>query len=152
MRGNGVRRQRNRCARLDARSAAATRLGRPTRGVVFTLDSRGADPRAFWGGYAASKGALATLAATVADEWENRANLRINAVVPGPVRSPLRARTHPGGELHLLPPIESLVPLYLHLLGAQAKAESGALIDARAWLAGQPASRPLVSSSITGDP
>ena len=33
------------------------------------------------------------------------------------------------------------MPLYLHLLGGQPKAESGALIDAQAWLAGQPASR-----------
>jgi len=124
----------------------------PDASVVFTLDARGIDPRAFWGAYASSKAALAALAATLADEWENRTNLRINAVVPGPIRSPLRARTHPGEEMNSLPPVEALVPLYLHLLGAQAKAESGALIDARAWLAGQPATRPLVSSSTTARP
>src|SRR5207245_10044932 len=62
----------------------------PDAGVVFTLDTRGIDPRAFWGAYASSKAALAALAATLADEWENRTNLRINAVVPGPIRSPLR--------------------------------------------------------------
>ena len=120
--------------------------------VVVTLDARGMDPRAFWGAYAASKAGLAALAATLADEWENRANLRINAIVPGPLRSPLRARTHPGEEPTSLPPVEALVPLYLHVLGAQAKSESGALIDARAWLARQPASRPLVSSSTTSRP
>jgi hypothetical protein len=71
------------------------------------------------------------------------------------VRSPLRTRTHPGEEVTSLPPVEALVPLYLHLLGAQEKADSGMLIDARAWLAGQPASRPLVaapSSSTIGRP
>jgi len=120
--------------------------------VVFTLDSRGIEPHAFWGAYAASKAALAALAAIVADEWETRANLRVNAVVPGPVRSPLRARTHPGEQTALLPPVESLVPLYLHLLCAQTKVESGSLIDARAWLAGHPATRPLVSSSTTARP
>ena len=31
---------------------------------------------------------------------------------------------------------EALVPLYLHLLAGQSKAESGALLDAQAWLAG----------------
>ena len=124
----------------------------PDACVVFTLDTRGIEPHAFWGGYASSKAALAALAATLADEWENRASLRVNAVVPGPVRSPLRTRTHPGEDANSLPSIEALVPLYLHLLGAQAKAESGALIDARAWLAGQPSSRPLVSSSTTGRP
>jgi hypothetical protein len=28
------------------------------------------------------------------------------------------------------------VPLYLHLIAGQTKSESGALIDAQAWLAG----------------
>ncbi len=116
----------------------------PDASVVFTLDSRGADPRAFWGAYAASKAALGALAATLADEWENRANLRVNAVVPGPIGSPLRMLTHPGEDKAALPPPAALVPLYLQLLGAQPKAESGVRIDAQAWLAGQAASAPLV--------
>lgn len=131
------------------RAAMPLLAAAPDASVVFTLDARGIEPKAFWGGYAASKAALAALATTLADEWEERANLRVNAVVPGPVRSPLRARTHPGEDPSTLPPVEALVPLYLHLLGAQAKPESGVLIDAQAWLAGQPASRPLVSSSRT---
>ncbi len=128
------------------RAALPLLAAAPDASVVFTLDSRGIDPRAFWGAYASSKAALAALATTLSDEWEARANLRINAVVPGPMRSPLRVRTHPGEDATALPPIAALVPLYLHLLGAQDKSESGALIDGRAWLAGHPASRPLVSS------
>jgi NAD(P)-dependent dehydrogenase (short-subunit alcohol dehydrogenase family) len=116
----------------------------PDAAVVFTLDTRGDDPRAYWGSYAAAKAGLAALAATLADEWENRPNLRIDAVVPGPMRSPLRALTHPGEDRAALPLPEALVPLYLHLLGARAKEDSGARIDAQAWLAGQPASSPLV--------
>ena len=98
--------------------------------VVLTLDSRGDDPRAYWGSYAAAKAGLAALAATLADEWESRPNLRIDAVVPGPMRSPLRALTHPGEDRSALPLPEALVPLYLHLIGVRAKAESGARIDA----------------------
>jgi NAD(P)-dependent dehydrogenase (short-subunit alcohol dehydrogenase family) len=113
--------------------------------VVFTLDSRGEQPRAYWGGYAVTKAGVATLARELADEWENRPNLRINAVVPGPIRSPLRGRTHPGEDRGKLPLPDRLVPLYLHLLAGQTKAESAALIDARAWLAGKPASSPLVA-------
>jgi NAD(P)-dependent dehydrogenase (short-subunit alcohol dehydrogenase family) len=124
----------------------------PDACVLFTLDARGVDPRAFWGGYAASKAALAALAATLADEWESRANLRVNAVVPGPIRSPLRARTHPGEDKDALPTPAALVPLYLHLLAGQPKTESGVIVDARAWLAGQPASASLVTSSIAGRP
>ena len=124
----------------------------PDACVVFTLDTRGDDPRAYWGAYAAAKAALAALATTLADEWASRANLRVDAVVPGPMRSPLRMLTHPGEDRSALPRPEALVPLFLHLLGAQTKAESGMRIDAQAWLAGHPASSPLVSVSATGRP
>jgi NAD(P)-dependent dehydrogenase (short-subunit alcohol dehydrogenase family) len=116
----------------------------PDASVTFTLDRRGEDPRAYWGAYAAAKAGLSALAATLADEWENRPTLRVNAVVPGPMRTPLRALTHPGEDRSALPLPEALVPLYLHLVGVQAKPESGARIDAQAWLAGQPASSPLL--------
>ncbi len=112
--------------------------------VVFTLDTRGRAPRAYWGAYAVAKAGLGALAAILADEWENRANLRVNAVVPGPINSPLRGQTHPGGDRAGLPNPAALAPLYLHLLGAQPKAESGMLIDAGAWLEGHVASTPLV--------
>jgi len=117
----------------------------PDASIVFTLDTRAADPRAYWGAYAASKAGLLALATTLADEWEGRANLRVDAVVPGPLRTPLRMLSHPGEERSSLAQPESLVPLYLHLIGAQSKAESGVRIDAQAWLAGQAASTPLVS-------
>jgi NAD(P)-dependent dehydrogenase (short-subunit alcohol dehydrogenase family) len=110
----------------------------PDASVVFTLDSRGQEPRAYWGGYAVTKAAIGALARELADEWEHRANLRVNAVIPGPIRSPLRVQSHPGEDPTLLPPAESLVPLYLHLIAGQAKRESDALIDAQAWLAGSP--------------
>jgi NAD(P)-dependent dehydrogenase (short-subunit alcohol dehydrogenase family) len=134
------------------RSSLSLLTAAPDASVVFTLDSRGQDPRAYWGAYAASKAALSALATTLADEWENRANLRVNAVVPGPIRSPLRMLTHPGEDKAALPAPDALVPLYLHLLGAQTKAESGMRIDAQAWLEGQPASAPLVAVSTTGRP
>lgn len=124
----------------------------PDASVVFTLDTRGLEPRAYWGAYAASKAALAALGATLADEWNDRANLRVNAVVPGPVRSPLRTLTHPGEDKTSMPSIDALVPLYLYLLGAQSKVESGAIVDGRAWLAGQPASTPLRSARASGTP
>ena len=111
--------------------------------VVFTLDNRGEQPRAYWGGYAVTKAGVATLARELADEWENRPALRINAIVPGPIRSPLRGQTHPGEDRASLPAPEVLAPLYLHLIAGQTKAESGALIDAQEWLAGASCSKPL---------
>ena len=113
--------------------------------VTFTLDDRGVAPRAYWGGYGVTKAGVAALARELADEWESRANLRVNAVVPGPIRSPMRGRTHPGEDRTRLPEPAALVPLYLHLVAGQPKAESAALIEARAWLAGAPASSALVA-------
>jgi NAD(P)-dependent dehydrogenase (short-subunit alcohol dehydrogenase family) len=106
----------------------------PDASVVFTLDTRGQEPKAYWGGYAVAKAGLSALLAILADEWDGHANLRVNGVVPGPMRSPLRAQTHPGDDIMKLPPPESLVPLYMYLLAGQPKAESGGVIDAAAWL------------------
>jgi len=106
----------------------------PDASVVFTLDTRGQEPRAYWGAYAVAKAGLFALLTILADEWENTPHLRVNGVVPGPMCSPLRAQTHPGEDLSRLPAPEAFVPLYLHLLSGQPKTESGQIIDAQAWL------------------
>jgi NAD(P)-dependent dehydrogenase (short-subunit alcohol dehydrogenase family) len=106
----------------------------PDASVVFTLDTRGEEPKAYWGGYAVAKAALSALLTILADEWDKVANLRVNGVVPGPMRSPLRAETHPGEDILKLPPPEALLPLYMYLLAGQPKAESGGVIDAQSWL------------------
>jgi NAD(P)-dependent dehydrogenase (short-subunit alcohol dehydrogenase family) len=124
----------------------------PDAAVVFTLDGRGEDPRAYWGAYGVAKAGLSALATILADEWDNRPNLRVDAVVPGPMRTPLRALTHPGEDRSALPLPNALIPLYLHLLGTRAKAESGVRIDAQAWLRGHAASSPLVAPAAVGRP
>jgi NAD(P)-dependent dehydrogenase (short-subunit alcohol dehydrogenase family) len=102
--------------------------------VVFTLDTRGQAPKAYWGAYAVAKAGLSALLAIIADEWENTPSLRVNGVVPGPMQSPLRAQTHPGDDITRLPLPEEFSPLYLYLLSGQAKSESGTVIDGEAWL------------------
>ncbi len=104
--------------------------------VVFTLDTRGQAPKAYWGAYAVAKAGLSALLAILADEWESVPNLRVNGIVPGPMRSPLRAQTHPGADVTKLPAPELFAPLYLHLLNGQTKGESGGVIDAQHWLHG----------------
>ncbi len=111
----------------------------PDASITFTLDTRGEDPRAYWGAYSAAKAGLGALASILADESETRDALRINAVIPGPIRSPLRNQTHPAEDSASLPLPEALAPLYLYLVSGQPKSESGVRIDAQAWLAGAPA-------------
>jgi NAD(P)-dependent dehydrogenase (short-subunit alcohol dehydrogenase family) len=106
----------------------------PNASVTFTLDTRGQEPKAFWGAYAVAKAGLSALLAILADEWENVATLRVNGVVPGPMRSPLRAQTHPGDDIMRLPLPDVFLPLYLYLINGQPKGESGGVIDGQRWL------------------
>jgi NAD(P)-dependent dehydrogenase (short-subunit alcohol dehydrogenase family) len=65
--------------------------------IVFAGETHGVAPRAYWGGFAVAKSALSTLAAIWADELAERGP-RVNVLVPGPIASPQRARSHPGED------------------------------------------------------
>lgn len=97
----------------------------PDASVVLTSEMHGSAPAAFWGGYAVSKAGLETMAQIQADEWSGEQQPRVNIVIPGPVNSPLRNKTHPGELTDALPPPEALVPLYLYLLGPDSRGVSG---------------------------
>lgn len=97
----------------------------PDASLVFTSETHASAPSAFWGGYAVSKAALETLARIQADEWSSHANRRANIVIPGPIASPLRSRTHPGELRDTLPRPEDVTPLYLYLLGSDSREVSG---------------------------
>jgi NAD(P)-dependent dehydrogenase (short-subunit alcohol dehydrogenase family) len=112
------------CARLLRAS--------PDASVVFTSESHATAPAAFWGAYAASKSALETMARIQADEWSRNANLRCNIVVPGPVNSPSRGKTHPGEAPGALRSPQALMPLYLYLIGPASRGTSGAVFRAQA--------------------
>lgn len=105
----------------------------PAAKVIFTLDTRGHEPKAYWGSYAAAKAGLEALVHVLADEWENTPHLTAVGVIPGPIASPLRKRTHPGDDPAILRSVESLVPLFLALLGPDAARYRGQIIDARDW-------------------
>jgi NAD(P)-dependent dehydrogenase (short-subunit alcohol dehydrogenase family) len=105
--------------------------------IVFTLDSHAFEPRAYWGAYGASKAGLAAAVATLADECEHSPTLRVNAVVPGPIHSPLRTTSHPGEDPRELPRPDALGPLYLELIAGQRGGGSGRVFDGRDWLAGR---------------
>jgi NAD(P)-dependent dehydrogenase (short-subunit alcohol dehydrogenase family) len=102
--------------------------------VIFTLDTRGHEPKAYWGSYAAAKAGQEALVHVLADEWENAPNLAAIGVIPGPISSPMRRRTHPGDNQRNLRPVESLITLYLTLLGPDAARYRGKIIDAQTWL------------------
>lgn len=74
--------------------------------VVAVTSSVGAEPRAFWGGYGASKAALDTLVGAYADETSFTGKLRVHIVDPGATRTRMRQLAFPGEEPDSLKPPE----------------------------------------------
>jgi len=109
------------CARLLKAS--------PDAAVVFTSETHGHVPAPYWGGYAASKSGLEALMKIQAAEWDKLANLRVNVVIPGPVDSPLRAKTHPGELVASRRTPDTLMPAYLYLIGPDSRGISGKIIE-----------------------
>ena len=114
-----------------ALTQACVRLLKPSAdaSVIFTLESHGHAPAAFWGGYAVSKAGVEALMKIQAAEWQASPNLRANAVVPGPVASPSRAKTHPGEVAASQRQPEELMQTYLYLMGPDSREVSGTVVS-----------------------
>lgn len=97
--------------------------------VVLVGETHGIKPGPFWGGFAVSKCGLSHLTQIAANEWDAHPNLRINLIVPGPVASPMRTRTHPGESKSSLPTLDSLIPDFLYWLGPDSRGRSGEIIE-----------------------
>ncbi len=100
--------------------------------VIFTGETHGHTPRAYWGGYAVAKAGLETLTRIWADELDSQDGLRINTLIPGQVATTLRARTHPGLSPDTLPSVDDLMPWYLYLMGPDSRAVNGQIVECQA--------------------
>ncbi len=93
--------------------------------IVFTGASEADRPRAYWGAYAVSKTAVASLMQVLADEVEHLGSIRVNLIDPGPMRSRIRRQAYPAEDLSAVPPPEQLVQPYLWLMSAASQGNSG---------------------------
>jgi NAD(P)-dependent dehydrogenase (short-subunit alcohol dehydrogenase family) len=100
----------------------------PDAAMIFTLETHGPAPAAFWGSYAVAKAGLEALMKIQAAEWQATPNLRANAVLPGPVASPSRAKTHPGEVAASQRQPALLMPAYLYLMGPDSRGVSGTVV------------------------
>ena len=96
--------------------------------VVFTGETHGVQPKAFWGGFAVSKSALPALATIWADELVVGGRPRFNVLVPGPVATPTRSRSHPGEGASRQRRPEDVARAYAWLLGPDGAGTSGKTI------------------------
>lgn len=103
----------------------------PDSAVLFTSETHGHTPAAFWGAFAVSKSGLETLVKIWSEELTPHPHLRMNAIVPGPVRSPQRLISHPAENRELLAKPENLMPLYLYLMGPDSHGDNGRVFEAQ---------------------
>jgi len=85
--------------------------------VVFTTANEGREPQAYWGAYAIAYAGLEAQMKIWAEELEAVANIKVNSIDPGPVRTSFRRRSHPGESQDSLVSPQSITPAYLKLLG-----------------------------------
>lgn len=114
--------------RACANYLEASGLGRNGASVILIGETHGHAPAAYWGGFAISKAALEAYFKVQADEWAD-SPMRINLVIPGPINSPQRARTHPGEGKSSLPQIEALIPRLLYLMGPESADVRGQIFE-----------------------
>jgi len=102
--------------------------GSPDASIIFTGDTHGHQPAAYWGGYAVAKAGLEALMKIWAEELEQDAHIRINTLIPGPVATTLQTRTHPGQLATSLALPDSLIPFYLYLIGPDSRMVRGKIL------------------------
>ena len=105
----------------------------PDASVVFTSSCVGRLGRAYWGAYSLSKFATEGLTQVLADELKEAKNIRVNSLNPGATRTSMRAQAFPSEDPDTLPTPEDLMHLYLFLMGADSKGQTGKALDVNDW-------------------
>ncbi len=95
--------------------------------VVFVLDDLTRVNRAYWGGYGIAKAALEGLFRTLHDETE-LGPVRVSALQPGPMRSPLRGRAYIEEAASKLPWPAAYADACVHLLSAAGMDSRGEIL------------------------
>jgi NAD(P)-dependent dehydrogenase (short-subunit alcohol dehydrogenase family) len=101
----------------------------PDPAIVFTGETHGVHPLAYWGGFAVSKAGLSTLVDIWSQELEHAGKPRMCVFVPGPISSPQRAASHPGESREKLRTPEDAARAVLYLLGPRGREFAGRTVE-----------------------
>ncbi|HEY2779225.1 MAG TPA: YciK family oxidoreductase [Steroidobacteraceae bacterium] len=99
--------------------------------VIFVSSGVVKQARPFWGAYAVSKAGLESVRAMLFEELEGEANIRINSVNPGRIRTAMRAAAYPAEDPNTVPAAESVTGPFLYLLSERGRGIDGQFIDAQ---------------------
>jgi NAD(P)-dependent dehydrogenase (short-subunit alcohol dehydrogenase family) len=100
--------------------------------IIGITSSVGHEPRAFWGGYGASKAAFDTLLGAYADETAHAGRLRVQIVDPGATRTRMRQLAFPGEEPDSVKAPEIVAAAIVERLQGDAETASRFRIDTTA--------------------
>lgn len=104
---------------------------RAAAAVVFTVNDPASVGRAYWGGYGVAQAGLVQLAAVLADEL-GEGPVRVHAIDPGPMRTPLRQKVWFSEDPAGVPGPEAAAAAITGLLGPQGIALAGRLLHLQA--------------------
>jgi len=99
--------------------------------VVFVLDNPDLLARAHWGAYGVSKAALERFVAILHQE-NDAGPLRVNALLPAPMRTALRRQAYFGEDIMQRPLPDAAAEAAVYLLSEQSAQARGAVLDLRA--------------------
>ncbi len=99
--------------------------------VVFVLDNPELLQRAHWGAYGVSKAALERFAAILHQE-NDAGPLRVNTLLPAPMRTALRRQAYFGEDIMQRPLPDAAADAAVYLLSEQSAQARGAVLDLRA--------------------
>lgn len=86
--------------------------------VVWLSETHALKPTPYWGVFGSTKSALGPLASMWQGEMPEAGGVRFTVCVPGPVASPMRAKSHPGELASSLPSAASLAPHFVYLMSS----------------------------------
>ena len=99
--------------------------------VIFVSSGIVTNPRPFWGAYAVAKSGLESVRSMFSQELEGEANIRVNSVNPGRMRTAMRAAAYPAENPNTVPAPASVCGPFLYLLSARGRGVDGQYIEAQ---------------------
>ena len=99
--------------------------------IIFVSSGVVKQPRPYWGAYAVSKAGLESVRSMLSEELEGEANIRVNSVNPGRMRTAMRAAAYPAEDPNTVPTAESVSGTFLYLLSSSGRGIDGRFIDAQ---------------------
>ncbi len=99
--------------------------------IIFVSSGVVKQSRPFWGAYAVSKAGLESVRSMLSEELEGEANIRVNSVNPGRMRTAMRAAAYPAEDPNTVPTAESVSGTFLYLLSSSGRGIDGRFVDAQ---------------------